>query len=99
MITLKQQVNCQLNIVILKHFANYEMFRKMLFFSSQIYLKKILYITQGFLNYTSASIHKYIILCDRKYPAVQVQISRRGKASLRSVPQVDCVRPHFGPLL
>ena len=30
----------------------------MFFFSSQIYLKKIFYITQGFLKYTSASIHK-----------------------------------------
>ena len=30
----------------------------MFFFSTRIYLKKTFYITQGFLRYTSGSIHK-----------------------------------------
>ena len=46
MIVLKNQVNCRLNIEILEHFANYEMFCKM-FFSSQVYLKTVFYIMQA----------------------------------------------------
>ena len=36
MVILKNQLNNQLNIAILKKFAYYEMFCEMLFFSSQI---------------------------------------------------------------
>ena len=49
LIILKNQLNHQLNIVILKKFAHYEMFREVFFVSSQIYLKVIFYIAQGFL--------------------------------------------------
>ena len=53
---IQHQVNSQLNIVILKHFVNYKMFCKMFFFSSQIYLKKIYYITTNRLFRTIANI-------------------------------------------
>ena len=42
---LKNQLNLQLHIAILKHFAHYKIFGKIIFFSSQIYLhflKKVL---------------------------------------------------------
>ena len=41
--------NSQLNIVFLKKFAHCEIFCKMFFFYSQIYLKAIFYVTRGFL--------------------------------------------------
>ena len=49
LIILKNQLNHQLNITTLKHFVYYKIFYKMLFFSTQIYLKVIFY-TAKFKN-------------------------------------------------
>ena len=45
------------------------------------------------IEYTSTSFqddHKYIISCDRRYPAAQVQIWRESKGKLISVPKFIC---------
>ena len=62
MIILTNQLNYQLNIVILKTFAYCEMFCKIFFFSSQIYLKAIFYIAKGFLYQLKFLIQSVLLL-------------------------------------
>ena len=72
----------KLKTVILHNFAFYKMFREMFFFSSQIFLKEIFCIAQGFLYKIKILILQVLLLKWNKRSCIDLFKISLGKYSL-----------------